>query len=429
MTDDVELLRRYAEEKSEAAFAELVHRHLDLVYSAAWRRLGGDAHGAVDVAQRVFTALARQAATLARHTQLPGWLYTTTRNVAVAHLRGEARRQRHEQEAHAMQELNSGPAAEWERLRPLLDGAMDELGGRDREAVLLRFFARQPFAEIGRALNLSEDAARMRVERALEKLRLLLARRGVTSTLAALTLVLANQASAAAPAGLAGAVTGTALASVAAAPAVGVFSFMSTSKLAVGGAAFVLALGIGGAGYQYRLVREDEAARAALRTENAALAAKVAAARGRADSAEQAAAARREALAAQKAAKQRADREAAQAAAAVALEKGEAFMARHPEVREASLESRRMTQLEIYAPLLKELRLSPAQIERFKTLAASGRAVLSTPDGQLMEYMAGSDRRVAEAELRELLGEAGYQRYKDWNGGAGEGRVDVDAAV
>ena len=58
MADDAELIRRYAEQRSEAAFAELVRRHLGLVYSAALRRLGGDAHGAADVAQVVFVKLA-----------------------------------------------------------------------------------------------------------------------------------------------------------------------------------------------------------------------------------------------------------------------------------------------------------------------------------------------------------------------------------
>jgi RNA polymerase sigma factor (sigma-70 family) len=96
MSDDAELLRRYAEEKSESAFAELVRRHVDLVYGAAWRRLGGDAHGASDVVQQVFTSLARQAPALTRHTVLPAWLYAATRNVAIDRVRAERRRKAHE---------------------------------------------------------------------------------------------------------------------------------------------------------------------------------------------------------------------------------------------------------------------------------------------------------------------------------------------
>ena len=83
MHEDAALLRRYASEKSEAAFAELVRRHLDLVYSAALRRLGGDTHRAADVAQQVFTTLARDAQKLSGHGVLTAWLYTATRNAAI----------------------------------------------------------------------------------------------------------------------------------------------------------------------------------------------------------------------------------------------------------------------------------------------------------------------------------------------------------
>ena len=82
MNDDTALLRRYAEEGSEAAFTELVRRHVDLVYGAALRRTGGDSHRAADVAQQVFTTLARQAQKLSRHTVLSAWLHTATRNAA-----------------------------------------------------------------------------------------------------------------------------------------------------------------------------------------------------------------------------------------------------------------------------------------------------------------------------------------------------------
>jgi RNA polymerase sigma factor (sigma-70 family) len=205
MEDDVQLLRRFAQEDSEAAFAEIVRRHIDFVHSAALRRVGGDAHAAADVTQQVFTTLARRAAPLARGVILPAWLYVTTRNIAVDFVRAECRRRARELEAHAMNELgaHSGITAEWARLQPLLDETMDALGDRDRKVVLLRFFARQPFAEIGRALNLSEDAVRMRVARALDKLHALLRSRGYTSSAAVVATVLESHAVATAPAGLA----------------------------------------------------------------------------------------------------------------------------------------------------------------------------------------------------------------------------------
>ena len=167
---DSELLRRYAADRDEAAFAELVRRYLNLVDFAALRQVGGDAHRAEEVAQNVFTLLARKASTLTGHQTLAGWLHTTTRYAASEALRAERRRLAREQEAHTMQELSIDTAVhtDWEQLRPIIDEALNDLGDADREAVLLRFFANQPLAEIGAKRNVSENTARMRVERALD---------------------------------------------------------------------------------------------------------------------------------------------------------------------------------------------------------------------------------------------------------------------
>src|SRR3954464_9623151 len=139
MTDDAELLRRYAESRDEGAFAELVQRHLGLVYHAALRQCGGDTHRAEDVAQSVFSDLARKASQLARRPVLAGWLYTSTRYAAAHAVRAEARRQAREQELHAMNDQAFEPDAEsasdWDRLRPVIDDALHSLGERDREAV------------------------------------------------------------------------------------------------------------------------------------------------------------------------------------------------------------------------------------------------------------------------------------------------------
>lgn len=231
-SEDRELLRRYVEARDERAFGECVQRHVDLVHSVALRRLNGDAHSAADVTQQVFTALARQAAGLARGVVLPPWLYTTTRHLCANFVRTEQSRRTREREAHTMNELHATTpsAAEWERLRPLLDDVIDELGESDRSAVLLRFFARRPFAEIGASLQVSEDAARMRVDRALEKLRTALTRRGIVSTGAALSALLTHNAVLAAPAGLSALATGAALSSSTAASAL---TFMALTKLHV----------------------------------------------------------------------------------------------------------------------------------------------------------------------------------------------------
>src|SRR5258708_30289140 len=136
MFEDGELIRRYAEEQSEGAVSELVQRRVPLVYSAALRHLAGDAHAAADVTQLVFTALARQAPSLVHCRVLPGWLYATTRTVAVDYIRSEHLRRAREQEAHATHALHSAsPPPASDRLRPLLYGAMDQLRQNEREAV------------------------------------------------------------------------------------------------------------------------------------------------------------------------------------------------------------------------------------------------------------------------------------------------------
>src|SRR5687768_12068387 len=161
MNDDAVLLRRYAEEGAEDAFTELVRRHVDLVFAAAFRRTGGDAHRAADVAQQVFITLARDARTLSRHTVLAAWLHTATRNAALNLMISEQRRRIREHTALSLETIAaSEPNPNWDRVRPILDAAIDELPEPDRAAVVLRFLQRQPFSTIGAALRTSEDAAR-----------------------------------------------------------------------------------------------------------------------------------------------------------------------------------------------------------------------------------------------------------------------------
>lgn len=245
MIEDIELLRRHVDEKSEAAFAELVQRRLNFVYACALRRVGGDSHRAEDVAQLVFCALARNAASLTRRDVLTGWLYTTTRNAALQVQRGEHRRRARESAAHFMHELTTENSrdADWQRLRPVLDAAMDGLSSDDQQAVLLRYFEGKSFADIGAKLRLADNAARMRVERALDRLRAALERRGVTSTAAGLALALAHQPVVAAPAGFAAAVTGAALAGTSAGAGGVLAGLLGIGKLQVAAAVVVAATG------------------------------------------------------------------------------------------------------------------------------------------------------------------------------------------
>lgn len=216
MTPDGELLRRYAEARAEVAFAELVERHLQLVYSAALRQVNGDAHLAQDVAQSVFTDLARKAAALSQRQTLTGWLYTSTHYAATNAVRTERRRLAREQEAHAMNEQlqTTAPDFDWEKLSPVLDQLMHQLKETDRNIILMRYFENRPLADIGKAIGLSEDTARKRVDRALEKLRHLVSKQGIGAAMA-LGVALSSNAVQMAPAGLAAVLTSACLANAA----------------------------------------------------------------------------------------------------------------------------------------------------------------------------------------------------------------------
>ena len=247
MNDDTELLRRYAEEGSEAAFTELVHRYVDLVYGAALRRTGGDPHRAADVAQQVFTALARRAQKHPPHAVLGAWLHIATRNAALNLIISDQRRRARDFEAGALDlPSTSGEARlDWDLLRPVLDAAIDELPEPDRTAVILRFLERKAFAEIGCALQVTEDAARMRTDRALDKLRLALTRRGISSTAAALGTITSSQSAISAPAGLAATLSSQALAAANAGMLATIISLMNTKIIIASALTALVVFGAG----------------------------------------------------------------------------------------------------------------------------------------------------------------------------------------
>ncbi len=266
MTESQQLLAEYLETGSEAAFRELVARYISLVYSTALRLVEGDRASAEDVAQTVFLHLSRNARKLARESLLGGWLHRDTCYVAAKTLRRERRRQAREREAVLMNSLEDHSQANLDKVAPLLDEAINQLGTEDRNAVLLRFFEQRDFRAVGAALGSTEDAARMRVSRALERLQVLLKHRGVILSAAALGSALAGEAVAAAPAGLAASVAGSVLATSAAGGgvAVTVLKIMAMTKLKVA-LGTIVAAGIG-----TTLVLERQA-QANLREDNRAL--------------------------------------------------------------------------------------------------------------------------------------------------------------
>jgi len=196
MNDDHDLLQRYARDGGEEAFREIVSRYAGLVYATALRHVREASH-AEEVAQNVFTLLARKASGIPRDASLAGWLHRSACHLARHLIRSEARRQAREIAAVSMSTPDNSPEAGWEEIQTVLDESLGSLRDDDREAVLLRFFRGLSLREVGGAMQTSEDAARMKINRALEKLRTSLARRGITSTAAALSGMLATHAAAA----------------------------------------------------------------------------------------------------------------------------------------------------------------------------------------------------------------------------------------
>ena len=261
---DAQLLREYAEHGSEAAFGEIVARHKDLVYSSAWRQVGSP-EAACEIVQNVFTDLARKAKALgpklADDTPLAGWLYRGTRYAALTLLRKERRRQMHER--HVMEQLDTSPEAQpdWDQIGPILDEAMADLAEADREAVLLRFFQSRDFRAVGLALGMSEDAAQKRVSRAVERLRMFFAKRGLTIGASGLIALISANAVQAAPVSLtvtissAAALAATSPSALAAAKIIAMTTLQKS--LAAGALAVVLLAGVG-----TYLVYQSKAARA-----------------------------------------------------------------------------------------------------------------------------------------------------------------------
>ena len=249
MTDSNTLLSQYARTGSESAFRELVSRYVDLVFSTAFRLVDGDAESAQDVAQTVFVALADQARTLPKDVMLGGWLHLRTRFAAGKLMRTERRRQLRERQAAEMNAIEDQSESNLAQVAPVLDEAIGQLNAEDRNAILLRFFEQKDFRSVGDALGSSEEAARKRVDRALEKLHVLLKHRGATLSAAALGTALATEAVTAAPAGLAAAITAAALSgttiTTAAVIAATKTIAMTTFQKTLSTAAFALAVGTG----------------------------------------------------------------------------------------------------------------------------------------------------------------------------------------
>jgi len=260
MADDMELVREFATRRSDAAFETLVSRHLNLVYSVALRQVR-DPHLAQEVAQAVFIILARKAGSLGSKTILSGWLFRTAQYTSADALKIQRRRQHREQEAYMQSILNEPESEAWAQIAPLLDAAMLRLGEKDRNAIVLRFFENKNLREVGAALGASEDSARVRINRALEKLRKFFTKRGVMLSAAVIATAVSANSVQAAPMGLAATISAaTVKSSMVAASTLtlvkGALKIMAWTKIktaiVVGTAAVALTLGTGYFGFFFQ---------------------------------------------------------------------------------------------------------------------------------------------------------------------------------
>lgn len=264
--DDPALLRAYVHGRSQQAFTAIVERYINLVYSSALRQLR-DHHLAEDAAQAVFIILAQKAKTMTQRTSLPAWLFRAT-HYACANARKVQARRRHYETVAALAGNGAAMGAarvadrgdlgdslamgeDWDQIAPLLDQAIAGLADLDRQAVLLRFFAQRSLREVGDALGVSENTARMRVDRAVQKLRSMLTRKGVAVAGVTLATLMAARSVEAAPSGLAGAAAAatTAEGAAAAGPLAGAIAkaalaAMNWTKLKI--AAVIIGLAVAG---------------------------------------------------------------------------------------------------------------------------------------------------------------------------------------
>jgi hypothetical protein len=301
----------------------------------------------------------------------------------------------------------AGSADDWSRVRPALDGAILSLGREDRQAIILRYFQSRAVPDIAKSLRVTEAAAYKRLERAVDRLRATLAKRGITSSASALSLMIAEQARAGAPAGMANAVAGKALsvAATAGSPAIGLLQFMGTAKTTAGlvGLAAILCLpGVGFALYERQAAKSDEAALAiATRAYDAD--------RARLSLLSDQSA---QAVGAQSQLQQRV--QALGASTRDPKADGRKFLATYPQARDLLKRMLEVGYTGRFAAFYRMAGLSPAQIGRLETRASD----LWIQNLELMPGTITSSTNsvfLPPDALRQILGDQAYQQFQDYN--------------
>ncbi len=427
---DLELLGQYAREGAESAFTELVHRHVNLVYSAALRQVRSP-QLAEEVAQSVFTDLARNAQRLAPDTNLTAWLYQVTRRTAIDVVRRESRRQLREQIATEMNAMNA-TAEDWTRIEPLLDEAMEALDAADRTAVLLRYFENRSFREVGETLGTTDDAAQKRVSRAVERLREFFSKQGVTVGASGLVAVISSNAVQAAPAGLA--ITISTASTIGATSAVAATTATVTKVIAMTTLqksliATVIVVAAGAGIYQARHTSQLRQANEVLEAKRADLAQQVESLkRDREETSNRLAmaSASTEPRPEQKASEVLKLRGQVGAlrqtlsdiSATNTSKSGLAKMMSDPAMRDYIRQVQGKMIRERYEPLFQELKLSPENADKFTQaigdMWSKGTEAVSG-SGEISKQTMEEAYEKSNKELESLLGEAGFARYNEFN--------------
>jgi RNA polymerase sigma factor (sigma-70 family) len=421
----------YAEQRSDAAFAELVRRHVDLVYSAALRMVC-EAHTAEDVTQAVFLALSQNAAQLRGHPVLSGWLHCTARNLAAKSVRSDVRRRAREQEAAAMQQLLSAQSdAPWDKIAPHLDAALGELQAAERDALMLRYFEKKSAPEIAGILGISDEAAQKRVSRAVERLRDFFAKRGVAVGASGLAVLVTANAVQAAPTGLAVTISAAASAGATACTATliaatGTIAMTTLQKTLIAATIAVLAgAGIYGAHQASRLREEN----LALQQQQAPLAEEIQELRREGDAATHRLAALRDELAK---AKKNPDevlklrgqvgvlrQENKAAGEKSALNK----ITSDPQARKLLRDQQKVAMSAVYSDYVKRLKLAPELADKFNDLLADNimdnvdLVTQALHDGkskaEIDQIFSGADTAFL-AKVQALLGDDAVAQYKEY---------------
>ena len=436
MTNDADLLglfiRAPATAAGEDAFAALVERHLNLVYSAALRQVRS-AQLAEEISQSVFTQLACRAASLKPGTILAAWLHKVTYHAAIDVVRREGRRQAREQIACEMSRVMDANPIDWTQVEPLLDQAVQSLNEADRAAIILRFFENKSLREIGELLGTNEDAAQKRISRALERLREHFVRNKITTAAAGLGAAISAHAIQAAPVGLAGIIAKSSLA-----VSIPVYTSLTTAKIIAMTTLQKIAIGVVLAGaavtiaYQHHRFAQLQQQTEALekqQTADKAMVAQVAQLQKEHDAASDELAALKEENAALKSrptevlklrgevGKLRGEKDQLGATAAISK------MTATPEARQLLHDQQKLGMSMIYKQFADQRKLTPEQTEKFNDLLADHimknvddvTAALrdKTPSDQLNQIFAGENASL-EQNIQELLGADNFTQYQDY---------------